>query len=356
MDQFKYYNPVKIIYGNGCFKDISSQIKQRKTLVITSNGAIKRGLIEVLKSQGLDIIQVVSNIPSHPTISQLEPIYLEIAKYPFEVILAVGGGSVLDSAKFLSVQNEKKEFQFVKERLKTPLTKENYKTVPIIGVPTTSGTSSEITPWATIWDQKAMKKFSLHLPELFCEAAFYDPELTLTAPKDLTIQTGLDTLSHAMESIWNKNHNKITLSYAIKSVRLIMEYLPQLSQSLFDLNLRGQIMQASIYAGLAFSNTQTALAHAMSYYITLHHKVPHGIACSFTLPHLMDNIIGKYPFIDQTFMEIFGELNSQKLRQLFKKLEVSTDFSDYGIKNQELASLKSSLDENVRTQNSIVFL
>ena len=93
-----------------------------------------------------------------------------------------------------------------------------------------------------------------------------------------------------------------------------------------------------MYAGLAFSNTQTALAHAMSYYITAYKGVPHGIACSFTLPMLIDNVIGKYDFVDKALMDIFGELSSNKLREFLRRLEVGCRFEDYGVSEEEVAA------------------
>jgi len=113
---------------------------------------------------------------------------------------------------------------------------------------------------------------------------------------------------------------------------------------------------ACMYAGLAFSNTQTAIAHAMSYYITAHKDIPHGIACSFTLPMLIDNIIGKYKFIDDALVEIFTELSSAKLRQLLKDLNISTEFKDYDIEDKEYIKLKLSLQNNQRANNSLVDL
>jgi hypothetical protein len=199
------------------------------------------------------------------------------------------------------------------------------------------------------------KKYSLHLPELFSELALYDPTLTLSVPKDITIQTALDTLSHALESIWNKNANEITINYAIQSSKLIIEYLPLLANDLENLEYRTKILKACMYAGLAFSNTQTAIAHAISYYITAYKGVDHGIACSFTLPMLLDNIIGKYDFIDNALLEIFGELSSAKLREILKRLDISTEFSDYGIDTQELETLKVTLDPQ-RLANSLVTL
>jgi alcohol dehydrogenase class IV len=113
-------------------------------------------------------------------------------------------------------------------------------------------------------------------------------------------------------------------------------------------------MKACMYAGLAFSNTQTAIAHGMSYYITAHKGEDHGIACSFTLPMLIDNVIGEYDFIDEAIIEIFGELSSEKLREMLSELNISTEFSDYGVSDDELKELKLSLQGNQRAGNSLV--
>ncbi len=351
---FSYYMPTKIIYGEGSFTNIDQYINGRKTLLITSSGFVKRGLVNEVKSMTPHIVEVISEIKSHPEFKDLEVTYNKAKKIEFELILAIGGGSVLDAAKFLSVYNEKKEYQFVENIVKGKVDKKDYKNTPIISIPTTAGTGSEITPWATIWDMDEKKKYSLHLPELFSEVALYDPLLTLSVPKDITVQTGLDTLSHALESIWNKNASPITVDYATKSAKLVIDNLVNLSNDLDNTIYRANIMKACMYAGLAFSNTQTAIAHAMSYYITAHKGVDHGIACSFTLPILIDNIIGKYDFIDEAFIEIFGELSSNPLQNFLTQLNVSTHFFDYDISVDELKILKCSLSDNQRANNSLV--
>jgi phosphonate metabolism-associated iron-containing alcohol dehydrogenase len=351
---FSYHMPTKIVYGNNELDNIDKYIKGRKTLLITSSGFIKRGLVDKIKSLTNNIVEVIPEVKSHPEFKDLETTYNKIQRIDFELILAIGGGSVLDASKFFSVHNETKEYQFVQDLIKGKLPKKDYKLIPIISIPTTAGTGSEITPWATIWNMEEKKKYSLHLPDLFSEIAIYDPTLTLSVPKDITVQTGLDTLSHALESIWNKNASEITVRYAIKSAKLIVENIVALSNNLENLEYRDNIMKACMYAGLAFSNTQTAIAHAMSYYITAHKNIDHGIACSFTLPMLIDNVIGKYDFIDDALVEIFGELSSNKLRDILKELNISTEFKDYDMSDKELNDLKSSLQNNQRAGNSLV--
>lgn len=345
--------PTKIVYGYDSIESLDDHLKKRKTLLITSRGSIERGLVKRIKSITPHIVDVVSDVSTHPELKDLQVLYEKIAELEFEVILAVGGGSVLDAAKFFSLQNEAKEYSFVEDLTKGKKVTEQYTQTPLISVPTTAGTGSEITPWATIWDMNEKKKYSLHLPELFSEVAIYDPNLTLSVPHQITIQTGLDTLSHALESIWNKNASPITVDYAIKSAKLIVNNLVALSHDLDNIELRDNIMKACMYAGLAFSNTQTAIAHGLSYYITAHKGVDHGIACSFTLPMLIDNVIGKYEFIDDAIYQIFGELSSKKLRVFFSDLGVSTQFEDYGMEQEDMDSLIESLKNSQRASNSL---
>ncbi|MGP1560880.1 MAG: phosphonoacetaldehyde reductase [Helicobacteraceae bacterium] len=352
---FKYHMPTKIIFKKQALLEINQYINSRKTVLITSKGFVSMGVVDKIQALcGKDIVGIFSNIKSHPEFVDLERIYNEIHKIDFELILAVGGGSVLDAAKFFSIYNHEKKAAFVSGIIKKQIEKKDYMHIPIISIPTTAGTGSEITPWATIWDMQSKKKYSLHLPELFSEIAVYDPSLTLTAPKDITIQTGLDALSHSLESIWNKNANELTINYAVKASRIILKYLPLLVQEPTNISHRTKMLKACMYSALAFSNTQTAMAHAMSYYITAHKGISHGIACSFTLPMLLDNIIGKYDFIDRALQEIFGTLSSAPLREMFEAIGISTNFSDYGISEQEWESIKVSILNNERATNSLV--
>jgi len=354
MDVFSYHMPTRIVYGQDAIDHLDEHIRGRKALLVTSEGFVKRGLVDTILSVTDRIVHVKSDVKSHPEFKDLTAACEELGAIDFDLIIALGGGSVLDAAKFFAVQNPQGDCRFVEEMIRGERPKEGYSLIPVISIPTTAGTGSEITPWATIWDMDEKKKYSLHLPELFSETALYDPKLTLSVPREITVQTGLDTLSHALESIWNKNANPITVGYATKAAKLIMENLVALSKDLENLQLRDNIMKACMYAGLAFSNTQTAIAHGMSYYITAHKNVPHGIACSFTLPMLIDNVIGKYDFVDEALTEIFGECSSRPLRELMHDLDVSTDFEDYGMDANELTALKESLTNNPRAGNSLV--
>ena len=352
-DSFSYYMPTRIVYGRNSLKDIDIYVNHRRALLVTSQGFVKRGLVDEIFNYTNNIIKVISCIKSHPEFVHIEEIYKQAYKNQFDLIIAIGGGSVMDVAKFISVHNTNKDYQFVEDLTKEKISKKGYQIIPIISIPTTAGTGSEITPYSTIWDMQEKKKHSLNLPDLFSEVAIYDPVLTLTVPRDITIQTGLDALSHSLESIWNKNATPVTVSYAVKSAKLIVNNLVKLSNDLDNIYLRDNMMIACMYAGLAFSNTQTAIAHAMSYYITANKNIDHGIACSFTLPILIDNVVGKYDFVDESLIEIFGSLSSGKLRIILADLGVKTSFSDYGIGSIELEKIKHEIEQNVRSRNSL---
>lgn len=354
MNSFHYYNPVRIEFGNGNLKKLDALVGSRKVLFVTTPGFIKRGILNQVRSIESQIVHVVDSIPANPTFKSLEPIYRTVWKKPFEVIVVLGGGSVLDGAKVLSVYGNDKDWSFVDNIIRNKTDKNNYKLIPIISIPTTAGTGSEVTPWATVWDMDEKKKYSLHLPDLWSETCLCDPELTLTLPRDITIQTGLDALSQALESIWNKNANPISTQYAVTSAQEILRTLPKLAVDLSSIDHRSKMMMAALHSGLAFSNTQTAVAHAISYYITAHKGTPHGIACSFTLPDIVDTAIGKFPHVDHAFMKIFGELNSNYLREVFSTLNVSTHYSDYRLDTADMEKIRSSLVGNPRASNSLV--
>ncbi|MDO7253870.1 phosphonoacetaldehyde reductase [Helicobacter cappadocius] len=333
---FNFYNPVHIEFGV-FYLDVIEKIDSNNILLLTSKSFEQRGISHQIQTLlGKKLKKTISSIPSNPEIHLFDGLR-DVTKN-IDFIIALGGGSVIDTAKVLSV-NSKLE---ISEGNIFP--KEINPFIPIYAFPTTSGTSSELTAWATIWDKNNSKKYSLHLKEMYCKKAIYDPTLTLSLGRDLTISTALDALSHSIESIWNKNANPISTNNAINAINLITKHLPELVKNLDSIYLREQISLASVFAGLAFCSTQTAIAHAMSYPITMQKNIPHGIACSFTLPFLLENLPQSqareilYPYKDA-------------INNLFIELGIKTNFQDYGINTEELKAILNSL--NARAKNSL---
>lgn len=351
-NQFSYLVPTKILFVQNAWEKLRDEISNKRFLLVASSGAVSRFDIfrELLDHENL--AHYIESVPSHPDISDAEKLFADAHQKKFDTVVAIGGGSVIDIAKFLSVKPETGRFTELRQHLEFGNVLSNYVVRPVIAVPTTAGTSSEITPFATIWNRQQNRKHSLQLPDLWCSIAIYDPTLTISKPKNLTLNSALDALSHSLESIWNVNSNPISVSLATTAAKLIINNLPTLISNLKDEHSREKIMLGSVFAGLAFSNTRTAAAHALSYQITLKRGIEHGLACSFTLPMLIDNVRGKYQFVDEALTDIFGDTSSAPLRSFLSSLGVSCNLQDYGISIPEYNKMLDELDSS-RASNSL---
>ena len=215
---------------------------------------------------------------------------------------------------------------------------------------------SVASSWATVWDTKGQQKYSLARPELYPSHAVIDPALMLGMSRELTINTGLDALSHALESIWNRNANAVSTNHAVFAASELLGTLPRLADDLTNASLRARVARAALFAGLAFSNTKTALAHSVSYPITLKYGIPHGLACSFSLPMVMASVLGTDEDCDHSLQRIFGDdLNAgvDRLENFLVSLGVSTNPVDYGVEGEEWRALIDTALTGQRGQNFI---
>jgi phosphonate metabolism-associated iron-containing alcohol dehydrogenase len=289
---FAYYNPVQIRFGVEIYHKVLNQIlgsslrqaqgtASARLGLFYGHSAMKEiGAIDAIKRALSDYqIQEYGNISPNPDVRDIEAV-LETFE-GIDWVIGIGGGSVLDMAKsvaFMACQ---------KENLRAFLTHENvappHPGLPFIAIPTTSGTGSEVTPWATVWDKQENKKFSLSHREVFPDYAIVDPTLTIGLPPYITAYTGYDALAHALEAFWSRFANPVSDLLAVEAIRLVMRHLERVVEDLSNLEHRIALAKASLYAGLAFSNTKTTAVHAVSYPMTLHYDVPHGVACSLTL-------------------------------------------------------------------------
>jgi len=335
---WNYQNPVSINFGEGIFKKIHQFIGGRNYALITYSDdqftSYTRSLIKTSGKPALLINDIAPN-PDFELLSVQAKLYSEIKNKP-EVIVALGGGSVIDSAKVFSVAGN--GFENIKNFLETKKGGQDLSSTPIIAVPSTSGTGSEVTCWATIWDKKNSRKYSLAHKKLFPEIALIDPKLMMGKSYELTLVTALDALSHALESIWNVNANTISANHATFAAKSILKVLPKLLNDLTNIHLRTEMASASLSAGLAFSSTKTAIAHNLSYPITLGWGVPHGIACSFTLPTILKSVVGIGGFREAALIEIFGANltnAADSLKMYLERLNIGTTFSELGIPQEK---------------------
>ncbi len=359
MKHWQYQNPVAIHFGAGVLETLPNVLAGRKATLVTFPEAESLGLLPRLKKLlGTSLTGVIDQTQPNPDVDGLDALYRGFWATPdaSEVIVAVGGGSALDTAKALMVGTESGEFDALVALLATGKPFRPHRVKSLIAVPTTSGTGSEVTGWATVWHRAVGKKYSLHLPETWPEAAFVDPELVLSLPPGPSLAAGLDALSHALESIWNVNANPISDNHAVNAARAVLATLPKLMKNLRDVELRSRMAFAALTAGLAFSNTRTALAHSISYDMTIHHGLPHGIACSFTLPLVLKRAIGADAGRDAVLARVFDVPLSQApqfLTDFLEGLGVSTRFESYGVSAAESQQMIVQALDGVRGKNFI---
>jgi alcohol dehydrogenase len=353
---WRFRNPVAVTFGSGCIAEAGNALAGRSYALVTYG----EPLFESLTGRLIEIAghpqTIINDIPSNPDFEALGRCCASLrqAGPEPEALLALGGGSVIDAAKVLATSGG--DFETVRHHLETGQASLSSDPIPIIALPTTAGTGSEVTCWATVWDKGGGRKHSLARPSLYPEQALVDPELTHDVPLELTISTALDALSHALEAIWNRQSNPVSTQLACRAAREILSALPSLARDLENRTLRERVSRAALMAGMAFSNTRTALAHSISYPVTLHHGVPHGLACSFTLPMVMRGVVGEDPICDAALADIFGanlEAGAQHLTHFLDDLGVSRDATSYGMTRDEFRNLIMAAFDGERGRNFI---
>jgi len=276
-----FHCSTRVVQGQDFAQALVPLLAGRAWALVTSHGWRARGAPQRLEAHCGAPAVVLAEVASHPTVADV--LALARALPEVDTVVALGGGSVLDTAKALvtlQALGDQPEALWSHLRERAPLPAA-LAPRPLIAVPTTSGTGSEVTPWATLWAEGA--KYSLSHPSLLPTHAVLDAALCMSAPYTVTLTSGLDALSHALEAVWNRHHSPLVDALATEAIRLLWRALaPALAQPQV-FHWRQELQTASLLAGLAMGTTQTALAHSISYPFTARFGVPHGLACSFTL-------------------------------------------------------------------------
>lgn len=274
-------NPTRIAFGPGAVSELSA-IASGSVLVVTTHGAVRRGMVETVLGN-LDGSAVVDDaVRSNPTIEEIQAALTRHGSTSFDWIIGLGGGSALDVAKVLSVGLPAGAGD---QAVWFPIQASwaDVDPIPVISVPTTAGTGSEVTPFATVWDSATHLKHSVGTPRMYPKVALVDPDLTTSLPWDVTLSTGLDALSQCVEAILNRRRTAETSAIAERGMELVPDALRALRDDLGAASARASMSEAALRSGLAISVTRTGLAHSMSYPLTAHLGVPHGLACAVCL-------------------------------------------------------------------------
>lgn len=239
-------------------------------------------VVEPLEASGL-FVEIIDDVEPEPPFENLEQIIKQIEGRGYDLLIGVGGGSALDITKVLSVMLTNKGD--VRNMIGTG----NIENpgVPIILVPTTSGTGSEVTYNAIFTDTSDMVKKGIVSPYLIPKVAIIDPELTLTVPPHVTAATGMDALVHAVESYTAIHADELTDGIALQAIKLISRSLRKVVYNGKDLKAREDMAMGSLLAGISLANAGVGAVHALAYPLGGKYKVPHGVANSLLLPFVM---------------------------------------------------------------------
>jgi aldehyde dehydrogenase (NAD+) len=285
---FNYIGPTKIVFGADSSKDVEIEmgiLGGKKAVLVTDGGIIKAGLIDhITKALGNKCVGVFSDIPQDTGVEVVDAGAAFAKKNGADMVISVGGGSVIDTAKgmcmLITEGGKLRDFNGI-QLLTRPQ-------IPHIVIPTTAGTGSEVTSAAVIMDkemgQKRLLVENYNIPRL----AILDPKMTAKLPKLLTASTGMDAMTHAVESMHSVQHEPIADGLAIHAIRLLSRYLPVCVQNGSDLVARGQVQIAATLAGWAFGNALVGIVHAMAHSIGAIRHVPHGIANGILLADCME--------------------------------------------------------------------
>jgi len=304
IDGFNYNCPTNVIAGHGCLSSIYKVIVDlgcRRALIVTDPGVRKAGLADLVKSALVDFcVGIYDNIPPDPDLESVDGATAMARELKADCIVSVGGGSVIDAAKTVCValKNGGKANDYVNRwfALSEPQT-------PHIVVPTTAGTGSEVTNIAVITSKTAGRKLFIADPRIMPNAAILDPRFTMTLPKDMTVGSAMDAMTHAVEASVSIMANPICDGLALHAIRLISENLPLVVADGKNEKARLNMQIAATTAGWSFTIAQVGLAHAMAHTVGTLHHVPHGAACGIVLPKVMrfnvDHAAGKLALVAQ---------------------------------------------------------
>ena len=348
---FFFYCPTKIIYGENSVNEVAVEVGElgcSKVFLVTDPGIVEVGLAgRVEKVLGNKLVGTFSGCcqdTGHHIINEAAGIAKDSGA---DCLVSVGGGSVMDTAKAVSILlksggqiQDYTGFQMLSE-----------KQTPHVAIPTTAGTGSEVTSLAVIKDWERNQKQLLGSDYIIPDIAVLDPTMTAGLPPILTATTGMDAMSHAVESISTWMCNPITDAAALHAVRLIMENLPKCVEEGGDLVARGQQLLASNLAGMAFGGPRVGLAHAIAHTMGGLYEVPHGMGNSIILPHVMmfnlDECPDRYAMIAHVMgldtrgmsdMEA-GEAAANALWDLTKKMGVPQKLGEVGVPEDGLESI-----------------
>ena len=378
-----YQVPPKIYFNRGALNVALEELKiYRRAFIVTDGFLFSHGYIDNIRDSlikfGLEV-DIFSQVEPDPTLAIVKKGAGRMKHFRPDLILAIGGGSPIDAAKIMWALYEHPETHFqdlalrfmdIRKRIyRFPKMGEKAK---LVAVPTTSGTGSEVTPFAVVTDEKTQMKYPIASYELLPYMAIIDADLVMHMPKSLTAHSGFDAISHAMEAYVSVMATEYTNGQALQALQLLFEYLPDAyKKGSKDPVARSKIHNAATIAGLAFANAFLGVCHSMAHKVGAACHLPHGLSNAILLPHVIrynatdtptkqavfsqyERPVAKCRYAEiADFLKCGGKSTDQKVEKLIDKvkhmqeiLELPTSFKAAGVEESKFLAELDQLSED----------
>ncbi len=355
MEDFNCYLPVKVIFGNGKLSELGHYAKNygSKAFLAIDPYMDKIGLgdkvVDLLKKSSIETFKY-SNIEPNPVCFMVDKAAKIAKEEGVEVVIGIGGGSTLDFAKGVAIitTNPGKSWDYT-ERTDHEIHRPNDKTLPILTIPTTAGTGSEVTLYSVLNNPTIKEKSTIFSDKIFPKVTIVDPELMYSMPPRLTALTGIDALSHAIESYININANLYSSMLAIESIKLVAQYLPAAVANGKNKEAREKMAWASTLAGMAISHVGTVLPHALGQPVSGLCDAPHGgtIACcltrviEFSFTADFNRFANIAEAIDSSAIKSLSlrekaAKSAELVQRLLKDVNSEVTFGDFGLREDDI--------------------
>ena len=351
----------RIVHGSGCIKNAPAEARRlggTRALIVTDPGIAKAGvqkpLEDALEQDGMPW-SLYDQAELEPTVDSIASCAAAAKDFKADVIFGIGGGSALDTTKAAAVllTNDGPISQyFGMDKVPLPLP-------PVILVPTTAGTGSEMTSISVLADTKKGGKWGVVSDHMYADAVLLDPELTLGLPPAVTAMTGIDAFVHAMESFVGKAATPITDALNLQAMKLIAQSIRRAYVNGSDLAARADMLYASAMAGMGFSNTQNGIIHAVGTAVPREYHLPHGLLMACLAPLCMKFNHMAQPEKYAEIARILGEKNSddtlalaeraaERMHALLRDLDINAGLRPYGVKRGDLPLIAERAASNAR--------
>lgn len=352
MKKYSSYHPTELFFGNGSLASLTEIIPRfgKRVLLVRSPviepmKATYSQVEELILASGAEL-HCFNEVEPNPTTTVISKAAKQAIDAEVDVIVALGGGSSIDTAKAVAIEAAYKqpcwEFRFGSDL------EPGAETLPVIAIPTTSGTGSETTPVAVVSNEEENYKSIIWSNHIFCKCAIIDPKLTYTMPKRLTAETGFDAFAHCFESYISSEATPMASLYALEGMRLVAKSLVKAIEQPDNLEARADMMMAASLGGMAISEAGVTLPHGMGMAIGGYcHQVSHGASMAIVYPEILARSVAeggeRYATVARLFEPSLGEDAAQHLPRiieaLLQKIELRVKLSDYGVKSEELSEI-----------------